>query len=124
VGLEWIESKTETIAAAGWSTLGSVLKIKPDDELDLAKIGELLNRVAETIHDQPNRVRLQMNGFVIDVGSYVVSLTDRSLEVADRIGLVKVDMGETACKVRGAREYIEKVRAAGKLGKKRKTAKC
>jgi 3-methyladenine DNA glycosylase AlkD len=124
LGLEWIESKTETIATAGWSTLGAVLKIKPDDELDLAKIGELLDRVGETIHDQPNRVRLQMNGFVIDVGSYVVALTDRSLEVADKIGLVKVDMGETECKVRGAREYIEKVRAAGKLGKKRKTAKC
>jgi 3-methyladenine DNA glycosylase AlkD len=124
MGLEWIESKTETIAAAGWSTLGAVLKIKPDDELNLAKIGELLNRVAETIHDQPNRVRLQMNGFVIDVGSFVAALTDRSLEVADKIGLVKVDMGETECKVRGAREYIEKVRAAGKLGKKRKTVKC
>ena len=124
MGLEWIESKTETIATAGWSTLGAVLKIKPDDELDLAKIGELLNRVAGTIHDQPNRVRLQMNGFVIDVGSYVAALTDRSLEVADRIGLVKVNMGETACKVPGARESIEKVRTAGKLGKKRKTVKC
>src|SRR6266851_2737655 len=28
MGLDWIESKTETIAAAGWSTLGAVLKIK------------------------------------------------------------------------------------------------
>ena len=95
MGLEWIESKTETIAAAGWSTLGAVLKIKPDAELDLGKIGELLDRVAETIHDQPNRVRLQMNGCVIDVGSFVAALTDRSLEVADKIGLVKVDMGMT-----------------------------
>jgi hypothetical protein len=33
----------------------------------MAKIGEVLDRVAETIHDQPNRVRHQMNGFVIDV---------------------------------------------------------
>ena len=99
IGLEWIESKTEPIAAAGWSTLGAVLKIKPDDELDLAKIGELLERVAGTIHDQPNRVRLQMNGFVIDAGSYVAALTERALEVADRIGLVKVNMGETACRV-------------------------
>ena len=105
MGLEWIESKTETIAAAGWSTLGAVLKMKPDDELDMAKIGELLDSVAETIHDQPNRVRLQMNGFVIDVGSYVAALTDRSLEVADSIGLVKVDMGRTECKVPGARVY-------------------
>ncbi|MDG3006416.1 DNA alkylation repair protein [Paludisphaera mucosa] len=124
MGLEWIESKTETIAAAGWSTLGAVLKIKPDHELELAKIGELLDRVAGTIHDQPNRVRLQMNGFVIDAGSFVAALTDRSLEVSDRIGLVKVNMGETACKVPGARESIEKIRAAGKLGKKRKTVKC
>jgi hypothetical protein len=68
-GLEWIESKVEAVAAAGWSTLGTVLTITPDDELDMAKIGELLGRVAKAIHDQPNRVRLQMNGFVIDVGA-------------------------------------------------------
>jgi 3-methyladenine DNA glycosylase AlkD len=124
IGLEWIESKTEAIAAAGWSTLGAVLKIKPDDELDMAKIVELLDRVAATIHDQPNRVRSQMNGFVIDAGSYVSAMTERSLEAADRIGLVKVDMGGTACRVPVARASIEKVRAAGKIGKKRKTAKC
>jgi 3-methyladenine DNA glycosylase AlkD len=124
MGLEWIESRTEAIAAAGWSTLGAVLKIKPDDGLDMAKIGELLDRVAGTIHDQANRVRYQMNGFIIDVGSYVTPLTGRAIAVADRIGLVKVDMGGTACKVPGAREYIEKVQAAGKLGKKRKTVKC
>jgi hypothetical protein len=124
IGLEWIESKAENIAAAGWSTLGAVLKIKPDDELDLAKIRELLDRVARTIHDQPNRVRYQMNGFVIDVGSYVAPLTERAKEVADEIGVVKVDMGGTACKVPGARESIEKVQLAGKVGKKRKTVKC
>jgi len=59
LGLEWIESKTEGIAAAGWSTLGAVLKIKKDEELDLAQIQELLDRVATTIHSQANRVRLQ-----------------------------------------------------------------
>jgi 3-methyladenine DNA glycosylase AlkD len=124
LGLEWIESKTESIAAAGWSTLGSVLKIKSDEELDLAKIQELLDRIAKTIHSQPNRVRLQMNGFVIDVGCYVVGLTARALKVADAVGVVSVNMGDTACKVLGAREYIEKVQASGKAGKKRKTAKC
>jgi 3-methyladenine DNA glycosylase AlkD len=124
MGLEWIESQTEGIAAAGWSTLGAVLKIKPDDQLDLAKVGELLDRVATTIHDQANRVRYQMNGFVIDVGCYVGKLTGRALEVADKIGLVKVEMGGTACRVPGAREYIEKVQASGKVGKKRKTVKC
>ena len=33
-------------------------------------------------------------------------------------------MGETACKVPDAVEYIAKVEKAGRLGKKRKTAMC
>src|SRR5207248_1660212 len=90
LGLEWIESKTQATAAAGWATLGALLKIKNDDDLDMAKIQELLNRVATTIHSQPNRVRHQMNGFVIDVGSYVVPLTSNAMKVADKVGVVKV----------------------------------
>jgi 3-methyladenine DNA glycosylase AlkD len=124
LGLEWIESKSESIAAAGWATLGAVLKIKQDDELDLAKIQELLDRVASTIHSQANRVRYQLNGFVIDVGSYVVALTGRAVEVTDTVGVVRVDMNGTACKMPAAREAIEKVHASGKAGRKRKTAKC
>jgi 3-methyladenine DNA glycosylase AlkD len=124
LGLEWIESKTESIAAAGWATLGALFKIKKDEELDLAKIEGLLDRVATTIHAQPNRVRHQMNAFVIEVGSYVIALTCKAMEAADTIGIVKVDMGGTACKVPSAREYIEKIHAIGKAGKKRKTAKC
>jgi len=37
---------------------------------------------------------------------------------------VSVEMGETACKVPLATEYIAKIEAAGKLGKKRKTMRC
>jgi hypothetical protein len=44
--------------------------------------------------------------------------------VADKIGTVEVDMGDTACKVPSAREYIQKVQQRGTLGKKRKTVKC
>ena len=92
--------------------------------MDLKGVEKLLDRVAKTIHDQPNRVRYTMNRFVIDVGSYVSALTARALETADHMGLVKVDMGGTACKVAGAREHIKKAQVGGKLGKKRKTAKC
>jgi hypothetical protein len=35
-----------------------------------------------------------------------------------------VDMGGTACKVPGAADYINKVKAHGGLGKKKKTVKC
>jgi 3-methyladenine DNA glycosylase AlkD len=124
MGLKWIESKSELIAAAGWSTLGSLVSIKKDEELDLKALEKLLVRVASTIHDQPDRVRYTMNRFVIEVGTYVSALTAKALKTADQVGLVQVNMAGTACKVAGAREYIEKAQSSGKIGKKRKTAKC
>ena len=84
----------------------------------------MLQRVGETIHRHPNRVRYCMNGFVIAVGCYVRALTDEAVRTADRIGRVTVDMGDTACKVPSAAEYIDKVRQRGTVGKKRKTVKC
>lgn len=124
LALEWIESKKESTAAAGWATLGSLVAIKDDAELDLDELKQLLKRVEQSIHEQPNRVRYVMNGFVIAVGSYVKALTDIALQTAERIGRVTVDMGGTACKVPFAPEYIRKVQKRGAIGKKRKTAKC
>lgn len=124
LALEWIESKKENVAAAGWATLGSLVAIKPDAELDLAELKKLLGRVGQTIHQQPNRVRYVMNGFVIAVGSYVAALTDLALQTGEKIGRVAVDMGGTACKVPSIPEYIQKVRQRGTIGKKRKSAKC
>ena len=62
--------------------------------------------------------------FVIAVGSYVKSLTELALQTATKIGPVTVDMGNTACKVPSAVEYIQKVQKRGAIGKKRKSAKC
>ena len=124
LALEWIESKQELVAAAGWATLGDLVATRDDDELDLAELKRLLNRVQKTIHQQPNRVRYCMNGFVIAAGSYVPSLTEAALQTADKVGVVMVEMGGTACKVPSAREYIEKAEKRGAIGKKRKTAKC
>lgn len=124
LALEWIESKKEGVAAAGWATLSSLVAIKADAELDLAELKRLLQRVQQTIDRQPNRVRQVMNGFVIAVGSYVPALTDVALATAAKIGQVAVSMGGTACKVPNATEYIRKVQKRGAIGKKRKTAKC
>jgi 3-methyladenine DNA glycosylase AlkD len=124
LALKWIESKEENIAAAGWSTLSNLVALKEDAELDLAELKRLLERVAKTIHQQPNRVRYTMNGFVIAVGCYVPVLTNLALETAAKMGTIAVDMGGTACKVPGAAEYIKKVQQRGTIGKKRKTVKC
>lgn len=124
LALEWIESKKEDVAVAGWQTLCGLVSIKDDAELDLAELKKLLQRVEKTIHKAPNDVRYAMNSFVIAVGSYVKSLTDLALQAAAKIGPVSVDMGNTACKVPLATEYIQKVQKRGTIGKKRKTVKC
>src|SRR5947209_5768544 len=124
LALEWIESRKESVAASGWATLSGLVAITDDAELDLAELKQLLQRVEKTIHRQPNRVRHVMNGFVIAAGSYVPALTDAALQVAARIGPVTVDVGDTACKVPSAAEYIQKVQKRGAIGKKRKTTKC
>jgi 3-methyladenine DNA glycosylase AlkD len=123
LGLKWIESKKEDIAAAGWATLASLVAIKDDAELDLDVLKGLLDRVARSIHAQPNRVRYVMNSFVIAVGSYVKSLTAHALKSAAKIGTVSVEL-PGSCKLPSAAEYIKKVQARGAIGKKRRTAKC
>ncbi len=124
VALEWIESKEELVATAGWNTLASLVSVKPDAELDLAELKQLLQRVQKTIHQQPDKVRYAMNSFVIAVGSYVKALTDLAIQVGEKIGTVSVDMGNTACAVPSAPDYIRKVQQRGTIGKKRKSAKC
>jgi hypothetical protein len=124
LALEWIESPEEMTAVAGWGTLSSWVAVKPDSALDIDALRGLLERVQLTIHDQPNAVRYKMNGFVIALGSSVPELTDEALRAAEQIGTVHVNMGNTACKVPSAPDYIRKVQAMGRTGKKRKTARC
>src|SRR5262249_23235971 len=109
LALEWIDSKKPLIAVTGWATLGSLVSIKQESELDLTALKRLLQPVQKTIHSSPDRVRYQMNSFVIAVGCYVASLTDTAIQVAEKIGSVTVDMGDTACQVPDAKQYIGKV---------------
>lgn len=124
MGLRWIESENELVAAGGWSTLSSVVALKADQELDLAKIENLLETVKTEIHDAPNRVRYAMNDFVIAVGSYVAPLSEKARKIAAAIGTIKVNVKSASCTTPDAAAYIAKVIDAGKLGKKRKMARC
>lgn len=121
---QWIDSADPKIAASGWATFCSYVMLTPDDRLDLPALEQLLERVSAQIHSAPNRVRYNMNNFVIAVGGSVPPLTERALGEAARIGKVQVDMGDTACKVPEAIPYIQKIIASGRHGKKRKTARC
>lgn len=124
LGMEWIDSNIEHIAAAGWATLSNWIALKPDNELSIEQLKPLLDRVEKTIHTSPNQVRSTMNGFVMAVGIYFLPLTEDAIEAAKRIGEVMVDKGDTACKVPDAVTYIQKAKDKGNLGKKKKTVKC
>src|SRR5580765_402692 len=83
LALKWMESKDEAIAAAGWATYSSMDAIKDDADLDLAEIKSLLQRVAKSIHEQPNRVKYVMTGFVIAVACFVKPLHKLAVETAN-----------------------------------------
>jgi 3-methyladenine DNA glycosylase AlkD len=124
LGLEWIESDKENTIAAGWATLAYYAAVNEDEVLDHKLYERLLERAEKEVHQAQNRVGYVMNGFVIAIGSYVKGLTDKSLEVANKIGKVTVEMNGTACKVPLAVDYINKVIDKDRVGKKRKTARC
>jgi 3-methyladenine DNA glycosylase AlkD len=124
LGLQWIDSPVEHIAASGWNTLSNWIAMKPDNELDLTAIRALLKRVEQNIHSAPNRVTYTMNGFIVNVGAYITTLTQEAIATANRIGPVTVNMDGTACKVPSPVEYINKIEKRGALGKKKKMVKC
>lgn len=124
LALEWIESPKENIASAGWGTLASMSNVKEDEELDIEQYSQLLDRVDKEIHQAQNRVRYAMNGFVIATGSGIKELTTKATKIAESIGKVSVNVGETSCKVPLAKNYIQKIIDKGTIGKKRKSARC
>jgi len=89
----------------------------------LNEVARLLEEVRTEIHKAPNRVRYNMNSFVIGVGAYVPEIREDAQRVAEEIGKVHVDMGGTACKVPLAFDYIEKILSRGEP-KKKKTVRC
>jgi hypothetical protein len=124
LALQWIESDQEKIAECGWATLNNWVSLRSDETLDIPALSQLLDRVSDNIHPAQNRVRYVMNGFVIATGCYVAPLLEKAKAVAQQIGKVSVNVGNTACKVPFAPDYIQKVEEMGRVGVKRKNARC
>ena len=124
LALKWMRSRKEPVACAGWNTYAGLISVLDDDDLDLGEIADLLDAVLAQIDAAPNKVRYSMNNFVIAVGAYVRPLLKKAKATAKKLGAVTVDMGDTACQVPVAIASIEKIEGMGRVGKKRKSAKC
>ncbi|MGA0040545.1 MAG: DNA alkylation repair protein [Pirellulales bacterium] len=120
----WIAADRELLQTAGWVTFCGIVATKADDGLDLKGLRALLRGMKKRIARAPNRVRYAMNNFIISAGCYVPALSELARDVAAGIGVVEVDMGETACQVPDAVASIEKVAAMKRIGLKRKTMRC
>lgn len=103
---KWHKAKSEWVASTGWALVANLALNAhglPDEffrpYLDLIESG---------IHQQPNRVRYEMNSALIAIGLHSDKLEKLALAVAAKIGKVTVDHGETNCKTPDATEYIKK----------------
>ena len=104
---QWIKSKDEWLASAGWQVLSALAN--RDAELPDNYFLSYLDAIQSHIHNRPNRVRHAMNGSLISIGARNSRLRKNALAVAAKIGKVEVDHGDTGCKTPDAANYIRKM---------------
>jgi len=121
---KWINGKDIKLQECAWAALSAHLGITPNENLDSVYLVGLTKKIEKEIHQSANRVRYCMNGFVIALGAAFPELTEDCKRIGDRIGKVDVFMGETSCKVPVIRTYLDNMEEKGRIGKKKKTAKC
>jgi 3-methyladenine DNA glycosylase AlkD len=105
---QWRDSEDEWIGRAGWRLLSHLAmesKTLPD-EFFL----EFLSEIRDSIHDRLNRTREAMNGALIAIGVRNDDLHRAATEVAEAVGKVYVDHGDTNCKTPDAIPYMQKTR--------------
>lgn len=124
LGLEWIDAPEENIQCAGWSVLSNWLTLRPNAELDQALYLSLLERVKRELPSAPNFVKRTMNMFIISLGSQIPELKSTCIAVAEALGKIEVIIAGTSCKTPDAVEYIAKIESMGRIGKKKKMARC
>lgn len=102
----WCEADQEYVEQAGWNIVALLAmkdKTMPDSWYDA-----WLRRIEREIHGAKNRVRHAMNGALIGIGMRSALLASEAKAVAERIGKVEVDHGETGCVTPEAIPYIDK----------------
>jgi 3-methyladenine DNA glycosylase AlkD len=104
---KWIKSKEEYIGRTGW-TLLALKAMDKDFDYTNSYFKDYLKTIKKDIHGSKNRTKQAMNSTLISIGIRNQGLKEVSLKIADDIGKVDVDVGETYCKIPSARQYIEK----------------
>jgi 3-methyladenine DNA glycosylase AlkD len=114
----WAASADDWTGQLGWNLVAFRAMRDPEtpDEWLLARL-EVIER---EVHGRRNRTRYAMNGALIAIGLWGGTIGRRALAVADAVGVIEVDHGETGCKTPDAAAYIRKAAGAGRSGVKKR----
>ena len=103
----WIQSPDEYIKRVGFSILNYFAR-NDESRSDLFFIG-FIQKIKNEIQTSPNRAREGMNNCLIAIGGRTETLKNKVLEVADTIGPIEIDHGETSCKTFIIKDYVQKI---------------
>lgn len=121
---KWIKSDKELYKSAGWACYEWLLGSRRDEEFNIEKIKDMLRLVTASIHEQPNRTRYSMNGFLTAVGVSFLPLHDEAVIAAEKVGNVEIMSDKGKCSVVSAFDAIQTAKEKGRLGFKRKNVRC
>ena len=110
--VEWIPSDQEYVSRAGWHLLSHISQNDTDLPDDFFE--PYLKTIENEIHQRANRTREGMSNTLIAIGIRNPALMEQALSVAEIIGTVDVDHGQTSCKTPFAPDYIERTVARKK----------
>lgn len=121
----WIASGEELKMSAGWSCYCWLLGSRKDSEFNESKLSAMLDQVAATIHDAPERAKYAMNNFLYTVAVSYVPLHDKAVATAKAVGPVEVNKGgKGPSKHIQAMVSIQKDIGKERIGFKRKYVRC
>ncbi|WP_454193271.1 DNA alkylation repair protein [Paenibacillus sp. Marseille-Q7038] len=121
---KWIASGIELKMSAGWSCYCWLLGNRPDGEFLEKKIAAMLDLVASTIHNAPERTKYAMNNFIYTVGVSYLPLHDKAVAIAKEVGPAEVSSNNNKTKFLNASIHLQKAIDKGRLGFKRKYVRC
>jgi len=110
----WSDSPDEWIGSLGWTMLGLICGAGKLPERDAQAA---LDRIERGILTAKNRTRHAMNGALIEIGNGIPALRERALAMAQRLGKIEVDHGESGGETPDAHAAILRGKS-GKAAKK------
>lgn len=120
----FIDSGKELVMSAGWCCYNWLLGSRKDSEFNRDKLLEMLHRVRDTIHEQPDRTKNAMNEFLITVGVSYLPLHEEAVETAKAVGQIEIFQGKKKLPTNNALESIQTAAEKGRLGFKRNYVRC